>query len=65
MSRVLTDAEIEAAICESEIAGSGHSGSEEWDDDSMIVTACSWHTIPENARVAIFVQALRDRENKD
>ena len=48
---------IEAAICESEIAGSGHSGSEEWTDDRL-TRACDWHTAEGNAHVRRFIDVL-------
>lgn len=53
--------DIEAAVCESEIAGSGHLGDEEYDDQDRIVRACEWHRAEYNAKVRRFIDALQDR----
>ena len=50
---VLTEDVLAAAVCQSEIAGSGHATGD---------IPCEWHTVEGNARVAILFDALRNGE---
>lgn len=61
---VVDNQQIEAAICESEIAGSGHAGDERWHENGTsvprVVLACSWHRAENSVKVQRFIAALRN-----